>query len=81
MMQLWMEKHLESDITEKRLVDQRCFIIHNNVFTDVEMQHLETLARKKTTLKKQFQHLNKLNNQWKKPTYRMKILLCNNLKN
>ncbi|KAG8123425.1 hypothetical protein E2320_018846 [Naja naja] len=31
-------------------------------------------------LRKLLQYLNKLTNQWKKPIYRMKILLCNNSK-
>ncbi|ETE59955.1 hypothetical protein L345_14310, partial [Ophiophagus hannah] len=30
-------------------MDQRRFIVRNKVFTDVEMQHLETLAGKKTS--------------------------------
>ncbi|KAG8139580.1 hypothetical protein E2320_002351 [Naja naja] len=49
MMQLWKEKHLESDVTEQKLMDQRPFIILNEVFTDVVIQHLEILAKKKTT--------------------------------
>uniref|UniRef100_A0A2D4IUV0 Uncharacterized protein n=1 Tax=Micrurus lemniscatus lemniscatus TaxID=129467 RepID=A0A2D4IUV0_MICLE len=38
-------------------MDQRHFIIHKKMFTDAEMQHLEKLAKKKTSNDKQAEEI------------------------
>ena len=45
MVEIWKRKHPGSDINEQRLMDQRRFIIWSKVFSELELQELEKVAK------------------------------------